>query len=277
MRIGVVGLGIIGTIWARHWHADGHQLHTWNRTPRPDAPGWTPDLAELARACDLIAIVVADPAALAQVLDGLLPGLRAGCVVAQHSTVGVNDVQRAAQRVAAAGGRLLDLPFTGSKPAAEARQNVFFLGCEGELPAEVAAVYAQVGQAVLAVGGTGQAMALKLAMNTLIANVGQATVEALALAERAGIPSTTFFSCLERNVARSPLSEMKRVKWLDREWSPQFSVQHMHKDLRLALALAERLEQPMPQTRASVAAYAQVEADGHAADDMSAASLVVRP
>ena len=187
MRIGVVGLGIIGSIWAQHWHADGHTVLTWNRTAKVDAPGWTPDLQELAQHCDLIAIVVADPAALRQVLETMVPRLRPGTVIAQHSTVGVNDVQWAAERIAQAGGLFLDLPFTGSKPAAEARKNVFFLGSDAPLPDSIAAAYAQVGQVVIPVGTLGQAMALKLAMNTLIANVGQATAEALVGSGNAAI------------------------------------------------------------------------------------------
>ena len=43
MQVAVLGLGLIGSVWARHWHADGHAVRAWNRTPKPEQPGWTAD------------------------------------------------------------------------------------------------------------------------------------------------------------------------------------------------------------------------------------------
>ena len=62
--IGVIGLGIIGAVWARHYAAAGKLAGAWNRTSQPDFPSWRATAAEVAQAADVIQIVVADPAAV---------------------------------------------------------------------------------------------------------------------------------------------------------------------------------------------------------------------
>src|SRR4051812_49986493 len=127
MRICVVGLGIIGRVWAGHLAADGHEVTSWNRTPKPDAPGWTADLAAAARGAELVMIVVADPPAVTAVLAGLSPSLGTLTTVAQHSTIGVSDTRAAATAVPAPRARLLHKPVTRSQPAPRQPPKRFFL------------------------------------------------------------------------------------------------------------------------------------------------------
>jgi 3-hydroxyisobutyrate dehydrogenase-like beta-hydroxyacid dehydrogenase len=262
MRISVLGLGIIGSIWARHWAADGHAVTTWNRTPKPDCPGFTPDLAAAVRDAEVIAVVVADPGAVAAVLGRIALQLRPGMVVCQHATIGVDDTKAAARLVQEAGAGFLDMPFTGSKPAAEARQVVHYVGGDAELLAQVEAVYRSTSKARIAVGGIGQAMALKLAMNLNLAGVYQALAESFRLATAAGIDPTTYLSALALNVGRSGLSDLKQDKLVKRDWATQFSVKHMHKDLGLALALAHGLDVGLPLTAEVEHAYRRGPAPG---------------
>ena len=126
MNIAVLGLGIIGSIWAKHLLADGHAVRAWNRTPQPAHPGWCADLLTAVREADVVLMVVADGPAVHELLRKISASLKSGAVVCQHSTIGVDETLVAAELVTAAGARFLDMPFTGSKPAAEQRQNVFF-------------------------------------------------------------------------------------------------------------------------------------------------------
>ena len=276
MRITVLGLGIIGGVWAAHLAKDGHQVRTWNRTFKAQAPGATADLVAAVTGAELVAIVVADPPAVADVLARIAAVLTPGMVVAQHSTVGVEDTRTYAALVAGRGAGFLDMPFTGSKPAAEQRQNIFFVGGEPAVLAKVAPIYARLAKAVLPIGGVGQAMAIKLAFNLLIATLNQAQCEALTLATRAGIPPETFFAAFDLNVARSPLVDLKKPKYLAGDYSPQFSVKHMHKDLRLALAFAGSLGLRLDQTATVERAYATAEAQGRGDEDFAALLEVVK-
>jgi 3-hydroxyisobutyrate dehydrogenase-like beta-hydroxyacid dehydrogenase len=276
MQITLLGLGIIGGVWARHWAAGGHQVRTWNRTAKPDAPGWTADLLDAVRGAELIAIVVADPPAVAALIDRIAPALRPGMIVAQHSTVGVADTTTYAALVQARGAAYLDMPFTGSKPAAEQRQNVFFIGDDHQVAPRVDAVYRELAKALLPIGRIGQASAIKLAFNLLIANLNQAMAESLELARRSGIDPAAWFAALEHNVAKSGLADLKKPKYLSGDFSPQFSVKHMHKDLCLALAHAASLGLKLDETAAVERAYATAEQRGLGDLDFAALLQVVR-
>ena len=275
-QIAVLGLGIIGSIWARHLQADGHVVRAWNRSPQPDQPGWTPDLAAAVRGAAIILVVVADGSAVLDVLRRSAPHLAPGVVVCQHSTVGVDETKAAAAVVTAAGGRFLDMPFTGSKPAAEQRQNVFFVGGEPADHAVVEPLYARLGKVQLAVGACGQATAIKLAFNLLLADLNQALCESQELARRAGISPATYFQALGFNAGKSPYSDLKQLKWLSGDFSPQFAVKHMAKDVRLAQRLAATQQLDLPLTAAAEQTFSAAEARGLGELDFSAILTVIR-
>lgn len=235
--IGILGLGIIGGIWARHHHDAGRLTGAWNRTPQPDFPHWRDSPAAVARAADLIQIVVADPAAVSSVLDQILPELNATKTVIQSSTIDPESSDRCRTRVLATGARYLEAPFTGSKPAALAKQTVYYLGGDEALCAELEPVLATVSAHRFRIGDHRQACTLKLAMNLNIAAQMQALAEALILARRAGITDDTFFQALERNISYSGLTKLKEPQLRQSDYAPLFSVKHMHKDMRLAAAM----------------------------------------
>jgi 3-hydroxyisobutyrate dehydrogenase-like beta-hydroxyacid dehydrogenase len=262
MQIALYGLGIIGSIWSRNLAADGHQVRAWNRTAKPDHPQFQADILRCAAGAQLHALVVADGPAVHAVLDRILPVLVPGAVVANHATIGIDEVQAIARRVRAAGGRFLDLPFTGSKIAAERRQTVYFIGDDDASWPLVEAAYRPLTRAVVPCGKVGEAMTVKLAMNLIIAGTYQALAEGFRLAQAAGVSPETFFAALDLNVAKSGVADLKKPKLVARDWSPQFSVKHMHKDLRHALALAAARQVALPMTTTVRAAYEQAEGNG---------------
>jgi 3-hydroxyisobutyrate dehydrogenase len=237
--IGILGLGIIGAIWARHHEAAGTLAGAWNRTPQPGFPRWMDTAAEVARTAQAIQIVVADPPAVQGVLDAILPELDASKTVIQSSTIDPDSSDRFRDRVLATGARYLECPFTGSKPAAEQKQTVFYLGGDEALCADVEPLLALVSAHRLRIGTHRQACALKLAMNLNISAQMQALAEARAICGRSGIDDDTFFDALSRNVSCSGLAKLKEPVLRAGDFSPMFSVKHMHKDMRLARGMAE--------------------------------------
>lgn len=267
MRIAILGLGIIGTAWAVNLHADGLALRTWNRTPKPSAPGLATDPATAVAGAEVVIIVVADPPAVSAVLDAALPGLASHSVVVQASTISPQSTRDFAQRVRATGAAYLDAPFTGSKPAAEARQTVFYIGGEVADLERARPALAPLSRAILHVGAVGTASALKLAMNVNIALVCAALSESLALARAAGLSDDTYFAALKLNASRSGVSDLKEPKLRVGDFSPQFSLKHMDKDLRLALQGAGDL--PLPQLRQVMELYARGMAAGLGEEDFA--------
>lgn len=269
MTIGVIGLGIIGAIWARHYEAAGVLAGAWNRTPQPDFPKWTPSAHGIAEAADVVQIVVADPVAVRSVIADILPALGAGKVVVQSSTIDPDSSAEFRGAVLATGARYLEAPFTGSKPAAEQRMSVFYLGGEAELIKDVEPVLSLVSQARFHIGDNRQAATLKLAMNLNLAVQMEALGEALTLSRRAGISDDTFFSAMSKNVGHSGLTALKEPKLRAGDYTPQFSVKHMFKDMRLATQAAGG-EGVLPALDTARARLAKADAAGMGDEDFCA-------
>ena len=234
MKIGVIGLGIIGGVWARHYETAGVLAGAWNRTAQPDFPQWQDSPEAVASAVDVVQIVVADPPAVRALLARILPALKAGKTVVQSSTIDPKSSEEFRVAVTATGARYLEAPFTGSKPAAEQRQTVFYLGGDAALIAELEPLLSLVSPTRLHIGTNTQAATLKLAMNLNLAVQMQALSEALTLARRAGISDDVFFGAMAKNAGSSGLTKLKEPKLRAGDFSPQFSVKHMLKDTRLA-------------------------------------------
>ena len=243
-RVTIVGLGIIGSAWAKNLHADGLEVRGWNRSPK-DLPFYEADLGLAVTDAEMIIIVVADPPAVESLLNEISPRLKPGQIVVQSSTISAEWTRKFAKQVEATGAIFLEAPFTGSKPAAEARKTVFYLGGTNESVEKARPVLARLSAHILHIGAIGTASSLKLAMNLNIAVMAAALGESLTLARMEGIADETFFDALHINVGRSGFSDLKESKFRAKDYAPQFSLKHLDKDLRLALETAGANELPV--------------------------------
>lgn len=265
MKIAVLGLGIIGGIWAKNLIADGLEVNTWNRTPKPEFPGFKDCAREAAAGTDAVFIVVADPPAVQSVLDAILPVLKPGQIVIQSSTISAEWTLKFAKQVEDVGASFLEAPFTGSKPAAEQRKTIYYLGGTPDLIERARPILQRLSGTIMPIGPTGSASTLKLAMNLNIAGVAQALCESLMLARKAGISDDTFFEALHLNASRSGLSDLKEPYLKAHDYNPLFSVKHMGKDVRLAIETAGDLD--LPQTKNLLKLYTEGHARGWSDDD----------
>lgn len=267
MIFAVLGLGIIGSAWARNLTEDGHEVRTWNRTPQLDFPGFVSSVEQAVEGADVVFLVVADPPAVQSVLDKALPVLKKGALLVQSSTISPGWTREFAGQVEGAGARFLEAPFTGSKLAAQARETVFYLGGEQNLIKEATPILKPLSKAILHIGELGSASALKLAMNVNIAGVAQTLCESLVLARASGVSDDKFWEALEANASRSGVSDLKKPKLQTGDFSPQFSLKHMGKDLRLAMETASETGAALPQTEALRALYDRAQEAGLGEED----------
>lgn len=268
MKIGIIGLGIIGDIWAGHFEEAGVLSGTWNRTAKPDAPQWQATPEAVTEGADVVQIVVADPPAVESILERILPKLGVGKIVLQSSTIDPASSAKFKAQVVATGARYLEAPFTGSKPGAEAKQTVFYLGGDPDLIAELEPLFSIVSQIRFRIGDNEQACALKLAMNLNISAQMETLCEALALVRRVGVSDDIFFDVLGKNVSYSGVTKLKEPKLRAADYSPQFSVKHMAKDMRLASTMGSAEEFPM--MAAIKQRLADAEKAGYSEEDFAA-------
>jgi 3-hydroxyisobutyrate dehydrogenase-like beta-hydroxyacid dehydrogenase len=254
------GLGI-GNHWAKDLIVDGHAVRCWNRTPR-DFPNFYPAIQDAVEKAEAIFVIVSDPPAVQSVLDQITLQLGPNKIVVQSSTISARWTLQFAEQVRRTGASFLEAPFTGSKIAAEDRQTVYYLGGDTELVERMRPVLEPISSAILHIGPLGTASSLKLAMKMHIAGIGQILCGSLALCRRFGIPDEVYSEALGRNLAHSGLADLKQPKLRQHDYSPQFALKHMDKDLRLALETAADLSLPLDYTRQLKAIYDQgMEAD----------------
>lgn len=265
--VAVLGLGIIGSTWARHLEQDGVLAAAWNRSPQPAFPKWVASPAEAAARADTLIIVVADPPAVESILRALGPKLAARHLIIQSSTIDPDSSRTFAALVKKRGATYVEAPFTGSKPAAEQRQTIFYLGGEADAVGRAQPVLARLSRQQFVIGTGEQAATLKLACNLQIVTQLEALCEALAWSRQAGISDDTFFGALRTNAAWSGVTQLKEPKLRAGDFAPQFSIKHMLKDLRLALAHRPGM---LPVVETVAERLQAVQDRGGGDDDMSA-------
>jgi 3-hydroxyisobutyrate dehydrogenase-like beta-hydroxyacid dehydrogenase len=266
MNVSVLGLGIIGSAWAKNLIADGHTVRCWNRTPK-DFPSFHASVQEAVNQAEVIFIIVYDPPAVQSVLNQIQSKLGPGQLVIQSSTISAKWTRLFAEEVQKTGAWFLEAPFTGSKIAAERRQTVFYLGGAPEVVEKARPILKPLSSVIMHVGPLGSASTLKLAMNLNIAGIGQTLCESLALCRAAGIPDDIYFTALAPNVARSGVSDLKEPKLRNHDYRAQFSLKNMAKDIRLALETSAEFSLPLEQTAHLQDIYEQGITAGWSDDD----------
>jgi 3-hydroxyisobutyrate dehydrogenase-like beta-hydroxyacid dehydrogenase len=278
-RVGVVGLGAMGSRIAGRLLASGHEVHGTNRTESKARPlvelglRWHATPREVTTAADVVFSMVTDDEALEAITggaDGILAGLAPGKVYVDMSTVSPDLSVEIAARVRALGARMLDAPVSGSLSHAET--GTLFIMVGGEEPAfrRVAWLLDELGETVTGVGGNGQGLLLKLAINISLAAQMLAFSEGLLLAIRGGIDPGLAAELMSMTAIGSPMLKARLPFVLDLPEAAWFDVRLMHKDIRLALHAARTLGVPLPSAAAASDVLARARALGYGSRDIAA-------
>ncbi len=278
--VGMIGLGLMGRPMAANLVKAGFPVVVWNRTrakaeelARAGARiAGTP--REAAASSDVLITIVSDPPALEEVLwgpGGALEGLRRGSTYVDSSTVAPALARRIAAACGERGVEFLDAPVTGGTWGAEKGELVFMVGGKSETLERVASVLGALGKRWFHLGPPGSGQTVKLAMNMILALQVDALAEALALVTRMGVPAERLIEVMQSSMARSPLLDIKAPMILADNYAPSFPLRLMHKDLGLALELANQLGVPLPVTAAAREIYNAVK--GAAKEDLDYAAV----
>ncbi len=251
MRIAFLGLGIMGRPMASRLVAAGHEVFVWNRTARQHVDGATTAVspADAARDAEVVWLCVADTAAVERVMfadDGAEQSLREGAIVVDSSTISPTATLRFAERVNARGVHWVDAPVTGSKMGAENGQLIFIVGGAAEPVAYLEPLFKAMGKLVVHVGGTGKGQAAKLAANLMIALMYEGFAEALTLAQKLGVDPHKLLELIQASMVRSGVVDYKAPFVMRRDYSPNFPLRLMHKDIHLMLDMAKEHRVKLP-------------------------------
>ncbi len=258
--VGFIGLGLMGRPMAANLLKAGYELTVWNRTAsRADSlvtqgAKIAASPRDLATVSEVIFTIVSDPPALESVLwgdSGVFAGMRSGSVLVESSTVSPDLEKRVSAAAAGKGADFLEAPVTGGTWGAEKGDLVFMVGGKAETLQRVEPVMSAMGKRFFHLGPVGAGQTVKLAMNLLLALEVEAFAEALALVTRAGIAGDKLFEVMQSSMGRSRLLDLKGAMMLKSEYKPSFPLRLMHKDMSLALDLANQLGVPLPAAAAA--------------------------
>ena len=286
MRVGFLGLGVMGKQMASQLLKKGVDVCVWNRTASKCAElvksGATAcsTPAKVVEACDVTHAMLSDPAASEAVVfgaDGVLSAAGAGSAYIDHSTVDEGIGLRISRAIEGKGARFLAAPVSGGWRDAAKGELLFISGGDRALFDEstgAGAGMATMGHRHWFVGPSpADAARAKLMLQIMMGSMVGALAETLALTERAGLDPTQVLEMFNSSAMANPISAAKGKMMVSRSFRPEppnFQVYLQQKDLRLALQLADDLGMPAPIAAAVNAQYVAARARGDGDADFAA-------
>ena len=268
MRVAFLGMGIMGRPMAANLVKAGHEVSIWNRTPGKDLEGarTASSPSDAARRAEIVWMCLADTKAVENVLfgpSGAEEALTEGIIIADSSTISPSATLRFAERVKRRGVHYVDAPMTGSKIAAESGSLIFMVGGEERVLASLAPLFQAMGKQVFHMGDTSKGQATKLAMNLQIALIYEGFAEALTLATKLGVDINRLMPLVQASMVRSGVVDYKAPFIMKRDFSPNFPLRLMLKDIHLTLEAAKEARVRLPGLEAVEEVYDLAAEEGH--------------
>ena len=285
MKIGFIGMGIMGSRMAANLLKKGYELVLYNRTREKAKPlldrgaSWADTPADLGRQVQVIITMLSKPDAVAEVallgthsfLGSMLPdSLWIDCTTVNPSFSRLMAGEAAARKV-----RFLDAPVAGSKGPAEAGQLLFLVGGNKQDVDKARPILEAMGKAVLPMGGHGMGSAMKMVNNIILGQAMTAFSEALAFGESLGMTKEAMLETLATSPVTAPFLNTKRQKFEKNDYSVEFPLKWMHKDLHLASETAFETGAALPAMNAAKELYALAVRNGMAEEDFMAVYKVL--
>jgi len=230
-RIGIIGLGRMGSAMAARFAAQGVPFMGWTRSGRAvEGMLQAPDLVALALASDILILSLFDDAAVAEVLDTLLPLDIRGRLIVETSTVVPTLLTDRAAAFAAAGAAVVDAPVSGGPDMVLAGTCGIFMGGAPDAAARAQAVLAALSGRIFHVGPLGTGLVMKTINNAMMQSYATALTDMLRLAKRAGLPLETALGILCGGPAAMPMIRDRLPKILGEDTEVGFPMSGILKD-----------------------------------------------
>jgi 2-hydroxy-3-oxopropionate reductase len=256
LKLGFIGLGIMGAPMCSHLIAAGHPLFVHTRSKLPaeiGASSATPcaTARSVAERADIVFLMLPDTPDVEKVLfgeQGVAAGLSKGKIVVDMSSISPIATKAFAARIEALGAGYLDAPVSGGEVGARnATLSIMVGGAEATFE-RVRPLFERLGKNITLVGGVGDGQTAKVANQIIVALNIEAVAEALVFAAKAGADPARVRQALMGGFAMSRILEVHGERMIKRTFKPGFRIELHQKDLNLALASARALGVSLPNT-----------------------------
>ncbi len=257
MKLGFIGLGIMGKPMAKNLLKAGYELNICDINEEAvkeveQAGGVACGTSkEVARGSDIIFTMLPNSPHVKTVIlekDGVLEGMKPGTIVVDMSSIDPNVSIELEKAVAAAGGRMIDAPVSGGEPKAIDATLSFMCGGEQEVFDQVKPILEKMGASVVLVGPVGSGNMTKLANQIIVAVNIAALSEALVLAAKSGVNPENVYKAICGGLAGSTVMDAKAPMMLDRNFNPGFRIELHIKDLTNAMNASQAVDMELPMT-----------------------------
>ena len=279
MKIGFIGLGIMGSRMAANLQKHGYDLVVFNRTRAKAQPlidkgaTFAESPAKAAEQVDILFTMLAHPDAVEQAAlgrDGFLSHLKPNALWVDCSSVNPSFSKKMAAEAARRKVHFVDAPVTGSAPVAAEAKLVLWVGADGADLERVRPLLLCMGNKIVHSGGHGAGTSMKMVINLLLGNAMAAFAEAMALGQGLGLSSKMLFDSLLGTPAVAPFLTAKREKIESGNYEAEFPLRWMQKDMHLASVSAYESGVAMPLSNAAKELYRLAMREGYATEDFSA-------
>ncbi|MCF8508954.1 MAG: NAD(P)-dependent oxidoreductase [Hyphomonadaceae bacterium] len=271
-----LGLGVMGGPMARHLAAKGHAVTVWNRT-EAKASAWaaantgkaaaTP--AEAITGATHIFMCLGDDPDVQTVFDAFAPALKAGQVIADHTTASAGLARRLQAAAKEKGAGFIDAPVSGGQAGAENGQLTVMCGGDADTFVKAEPVMMSYSKAITLIGEAGAGQLAKSVNQICIAGIVQGLAEGLHFASANGLSEAKVIEAISAGAAQSWQMQNRWKTMVDGKIDLGFAVDWMRKDLRIALDAARTSGASLPITSLVDQFYADVQAEGHGRWDTS--------
>ncbi len=279
MKIGFIGLGLMGLRMANNLLEKGNELIIFNRTKgkaetllaKGALPAASP--AEVGQASEVVITMLANPEAVAKVAfgeNGFLYQMEQKTIWIDCSTVNPSSSITCAAKAKGMNIRFIDAPVAGSILPAEKGELTFFVGGNKKDVEEVKPVLEAMGKKIIYLGENGKGTSMKMVVNMMLGQAMVAFSEAMILGESLGISKDTLFEALIGGPVTAPFLAAKKDKILKNKFDTEFPLELMHKDFQLATQTAYENNIALPAANNTKEIFALAKKFGFGEKDFSA-------
>ena len=276
MKIGFIGLGIMGKPMAKNLIKAGHELVVYDVVPASvselveSGAKAGKSCADVAARSDLVITMLPNsPHVKTAVLgeDGVMKGIRPGTIFVDMSSIAPTVSIELSAELAKVGVPMLDAPVSGGEPKAKDGTLAIMVGGPADVFDKVKDIFAKLGSSVTLVGDIGSGNMAKLANQIMVAANIAGMSEALTLAAKAGTNPEIVYKAVRAGLAGSTVLDAKAPMVLEGNYKPGFRIELHIKDLQNALITAEKYDAPAPISAAIIEMMKKLRDEGHGADD----------
>jgi 3-hydroxyisobutyrate dehydrogenase-like beta-hydroxyacid dehydrogenase len=279
VKLGFIGLGIMGSRLTQRLHGAGWKIRAWNRSPEPAnelRQAGVPiaaSIVDLVAGSDVVLSSLANDAAVHSVYSGpagVLSSAKPGTIVLEMSTISPQLSHLLHQEASSVGVRLLDLAISGSAPAVETGTVTLLAGGDQDTFEQCAPIYASIARQWFLMGGGSCGIQMKLVVNLLLGVGMEALAEAVSLGEHLHLDRAALLDVLSKTAVVPPALVGKLKKIETDDYSPQFPLRLMSKDMDLIMETARAAGAELP---AGCAAKSVLDANLKAKGDLDLSAI----